>query len=898
MGSVAVFLVFCTARASHLRRAAALRALAGNLARGAPKAPSKPELVLADFKPQPDAHVMALARDPQGYLWIGTEDDGVYRYDPDAGPERQWTQFTTNDGLGDNNAYAIACDKQGRVWAGELNHGVAVFNGENWKNYDVLDGPIGERVFRIAICPTDGDVWMATSAGLTRYSPDLDTWRYYTRADGLPSDQANSLAFDAGGNLYVGTQCDGIAIGSPASSAFAAEDIKGWPAVINQLKWQSNGVSAFLWQGMSKPEQLQLWSYQPSAPNAKQAQEVVLQALNKAIAEPGFYEPERFRGIFLRPETANLLRRIPAGLKLAHLNRLLLEDVFPVELARGASAAGDYQQWRVIPGPDELPTTPSGSGLPSALINDLLVSRDQRIYAATTAGLAFSTNAGKTWQYIRGGDYTAKVRDWGGDAAPEDWLAVSNLNAAVLVLPEDFVTCLAEDKETNIWMGFRTQGYAVLNSRADKILLHETRRDGWLSDNFVTAMLPGGAFRGYFGSYGGGWMTPPASASEEVAQESVQTNVATALPRFPSPAKPPTAAELAAMLAKVKNLAFNQTNALCPGQTNAVYLGQDWRTLGDWTGRYGRQHAILSAMAAPMDHNAGWGHLIHILPRMGPHHTPGDSLRYWIDKAWLDTSDPRGLYSPVVGCRRISEWDDHGEAYPMSYQGPDTWVEVGVPEGVFRLAVYFVNYDGHYGSDRYRDYLLEVKPCPDSSLDHNLNANVPPDWEKQPTLAHGRMQYFWGGGYQCFVVTGPAHYCVKIGRNYSFNTMCQGVFVDRLFGPSFPTADNSWLPWMEHVMYQAPAVPPVDAKGEAPGLLAARDLWAALDDTVTNRQNIEVLTEFRLEAFRTAFLEHAPEPLLANWRWKMPLWTANDRTEFWETVQKAYIGRKKPPPKT
>jgi streptogramin lyase len=168
VGSVAVFLVFCTARASHLRRAAALRALAGNLARGAPKAPSKPELVLADFKPQPDAHVMALARDPQGYLWIGTEDDGVYRYDPDAGPERQWTQFTTNDGLGDNNAYAIACDKQGRVWAGELNHGVAVFNGENWKNYDVLDGPIGERVFRIAICPTDGDVWMATSAGLTR----------------------------------------------------------------------------------------------------------------------------------------------------------------------------------------------------------------------------------------------------------------------------------------------------------------------------------------------------------------------------------------------------------------------------------------------------------------------------------------------------------------------------------------------------------------------------------------------------------------------------------------------------------------------------------------------------------------------------------------------------------
>jgi sugar lactone lactonase YvrE len=887
VGSVAVFLVFCAARASHLRRAAALRALAANLAKGAPKASSKPELVAADLRPRPDSHVMALARDPQGYLWIGTEDDGVYRYDPDAGPERQWTQFTTNDGLGDNNAYAIACDKQGRVWAGELNHGVAVFNGENWKNYDVLDGPIGERVFRIAICPTDGDVWMATSAGLTRYSPDLDTWRYYTRADGLPSDQANSLAFDAGGNLYVGTQCDGIAIGSPASSAFAAEDIKGWPSVINQLKWQSNGVSAFLWQEMSKPEQLQLWSYQPSAPNAKQAQEVVLQALNKAIAQPGLYEPERFRGISLRPETANLLRQSPVGLKLAHLNRLLLEDSFSVELARDASAAGDYQQWRVIPGPDELPTTPSGSGLPSALINDLLVTRDQRIFAATTAGLAFSTNAGRTWQYIRGGDYTAKVRDLGGDAAPEDWQSISNLNSAVLVLPEDFVTCLAEDKDTNIWMGFRTQGYAVLNSKADKIVLHDTRRDGWLSDNYVTVMLPGEGFRGYFGSYGGGLMMPATSTNEEVAQEIVQTNVATTLPRFPLPAKPPTAVELTAMLDTVMKLSRNQTNATGSNHTSAVYLGQDWRTLGDWTGRYGRQAATLSAMAAPMDHNAGWSRDIKINGSLGPHHYAGDSLRYWAGSAWLTTSDPRALYSTVVGHRRITEWDDHGESYPMSYQGPDIWVQVGLPAGVFRLAFYFVDYNGHYGVERFRDYLLELKAC----------SNVLGEWEKQPTLARARVQNFWSGEYQCFIVTGPAEYALKIGRNYSFNTMCQGVFVDRLIGPGFAPTDDSWLPYMEHVWYKPPDVPPVNAKGEPPGLLAARELWTAVDDAITMRQGVELLTEFRLQAYRAGLSEHAPEALLANWRWKMPLWTADDRTEFWQTVQKAYVGRTEQLPK-
>jgi ligand-binding sensor domain-containing protein len=50
-----------------------------------------------------------------------------------------------------------------------LNTGVSVFNGKDWKNYDVVDGPIGERIFDIKICPKDSDVWIATSAGISRY---------------------------------------------------------------------------------------------------------------------------------------------------------------------------------------------------------------------------------------------------------------------------------------------------------------------------------------------------------------------------------------------------------------------------------------------------------------------------------------------------------------------------------------------------------------------------------------------------------------------------------------------------------------------------------------------------------------------------------------------------------
>ena len=62
------------------------------------------------------------------------------------------------EGLGDDCVYALAMDGKDRVWAGHLNHGVSVFNGEKWRNYGIMDGPLGDRVFAMAVSPR-----MATS---------------------------------------------------------------------------------------------------------------------------------------------------------------------------------------------------------------------------------------------------------------------------------------------------------------------------------------------------------------------------------------------------------------------------------------------------------------------------------------------------------------------------------------------------------------------------------------------------------------------------------------------------------------------------------------------------------------------------------------------------------------
>jgi MFS family permease len=56
--------------------------------------------------------------------------------------------------------------------------------------------------------------------------------------------------------------------------------------------------------------------------------------LTRIIQAGPLYDPQRFAGIGLSEETKQWLARKPQGGKQAHLNRLLLEDAFPQELAR------------------------------------------------------------------------------------------------------------------------------------------------------------------------------------------------------------------------------------------------------------------------------------------------------------------------------------------------------------------------------------------------------------------------------------------------------------------------------------------------------------------------------------------------------------------------------------
>lgn len=207
-------------------------------------------------------------------------------------------------------------------------------------------------------------------------------------------------------------------------------------------------------------------------------------------------------------------------------------------------------------------------------------------------------------------------------------------------------------------------------------------------------------------------------------------------------------------------------------RNDAVFLGEDWSTKGDFFGLYGRDFTVLCAANSPVNHYITWANTpCWINACLGPHKRSTDFLRHWLQS--LNEGNNRNvLYDPVLGIRRQGSWDDHKQAYPMAHDGPDIWVRTSVLKGRYRLSFYFHNKDGDRNIERFRDYLVEQK-----GFHFNLESAM-----NSPTLSQTRISDYFGGVYKIFIVDDEGTLWTKIGSNWSFNTEVCGVMLNKLEG--------------------------------------------------------------------------------------------------------------------
>jgi hypothetical protein len=127
---------------------------------------------------------------------------------------------------------------------------------------------------------------------------------------------------DSSTSLFDGRTLDGWLQTENSATSLSTSGIADPPAFAARLASSPDAVSAFLRTRLSDPK---------AAPSA------LVKELNAALAGPSIYDRARFAGVVLRPETAQLLRANPQGYQLSRLNKLLLEDAYPAELAKSVT---------------------------------------------------------------------------------------------------------------------------------------------------------------------------------------------------------------------------------------------------------------------------------------------------------------------------------------------------------------------------------------------------------------------------------------------------------------------------------------------------------------------------------------------------------------------------------
>lgn len=123
------------------------------------------------------------------------------------------------------------------------------------------------------------------------------------------------------------------------SPLFSVTDLKDFSSLIDKLKKPSDDVSKYLFKRFSTDAPELLSAPQPSI-------QMTVAELNRIITGPprSLFEASKTREMspfasLLSPESKDLLAKNPTDPTLVRLNRMLLEDAYPVEIAKNRSSS-------------------------------------------------------------------------------------------------------------------------------------------------------------------------------------------------------------------------------------------------------------------------------------------------------------------------------------------------------------------------------------------------------------------------------------------------------------------------------------------------------------------------------------------------------------------------------
>ncbi len=164
--------------------------------------------------------INAVIKDHKNNMWLGTQEGGITCFDG-----KQFTNYSTEEGLINNDVTALCSDDNGNIWIGTYSYGISMFDGKDFIRFEEF-GLKNATIYSI-YKDSHNNIWISTfKQGLIKY--DGKNFYQYTVANGLPTNDIFCTLEDKDGNYWVGTYKQGLCKISESSLSLPKLNIKNF----------------------------------------------------------------------------------------------------------------------------------------------------------------------------------------------------------------------------------------------------------------------------------------------------------------------------------------------------------------------------------------------------------------------------------------------------------------------------------------------------------------------------------------------------------------------------------------------------------------------------------------------------------------------------------------------
>lgn len=457
-------------------------------------------------------------QDRRGALWIGA-DEGLVRlvYNPETG-DTMVSVFTEAHGLPGNRVTSILEDAEGALWLG-TNAGACRLVNNIFMMKRTPRGTENNFIFAMTQTP-GGEVWMSTADGVNIWRGD--SVRTLTTADGLAHNRARAILCDTSGVIWIGTQAGLTRVRGHKLQTYDAQD----GLVDTDVFALAQDQQGQLWIGSRSG----LSKFDPAS------------AGDAAKFSNGFSHHQRFRHFDRRHGLS--IDRI-AALYVDYENNLwigtwgggvcklfgtFVENYLPrnglpaapvyslLEDSRGRIWIGTNGGGLAVVAGDSMIIRDTRNGLPNNVVHALERERSGAIWIGTHGGAVRIPSEDlvtrpKTWQIFdnAAGFPAGRINDIYCAPTGEVWFATGTAGALCYVggtfksltvengLPSNTVNCIAQDRQGRLWIA-TIAGMFMRHGNAQKVF----RREDGLPAEDVYCVFEDESGRLWFGTRRGG----------------------------------------------------------------------------------------------------------------------------------------------------------------------------------------------------------------------------------------------------------------------------------------------------------------------------------------------------------------------------------------------------------